>query len=289
MVKRLAMALVLLAGCFASAQIGLKLESNNASYLRYEAVRLRVTLTNLSGNTLIFGGDAAHESGSLVFNVTSLSGRHVRNLDLRANPLSNVIMAPGESKVLYVRLNTMFDLNREDTYTVTAVASHNRMDSRYKSNTLTLEIRDGMVEDERLVGLPAANANDKIRKMRFVLVRFRDVSGYLYCLRAEDDRKVYGTFRIAPYIMGGMKPQMELENGNTLHVLLQCAPRLYSYTTYSIGKSGVKQRQDVYYSAMGGNPRLSRETGFLKVHNVRLAQKGKDYNRAAPVPFGDEE
>lgn len=270
-------------------QIAVSLESNHPAYLRYEPVRLRITLTNQSGNTLVFGGSTARETGRLLFNVSSLSGRNVRHLDMNANPLSDVIMAPGESKVLYLRLNSLFDIQREDTYTITAVVSHSRLDSRYKSNTLTLEVRDGLEEETRYIGLPSSNSYDKIQKIHFVLLRFRDVEGSLYCLRAEDDRKVYGTFRVGPYIMGGLKPQMEVENGNTLHLLLQVAPRLYCYTTYSVLKNEIRKRQEVYYSAVPGRtPRLGRETGYLKVHNVILARLGKDYNKEPEKPFGDE-
>ncbi|MGN0877930.1 MAG: hypothetical protein ACI4WT_00570 [Oligosphaeraceae bacterium] len=290
MMRRLAFLLALLAGAgCALAQIAVQLESSAPAYLRYEPVRLRVTLTNMSGNTLIFSGDSDYEKGSLYFHVQGASGRHVRSLDLKANPLQNVIMAPNETKVLYVRLNKLFDIQREDTYHITAFVEHSRMGSRYKSKPLMLEIRDGEVLDTQVAGLPTAMQQDRIRSIRFSLIRFRDIEGYLYCLRAEDDAKVYATFRIGPYIMGGMKPQMAVESGNALHLLLQIAPRLYSYTTYSISAKGVRQRQNIYYTAAGGNPRLSRETGYLKVHNVRMAVKGKDYMEPFIKPFGDED
>ena len=287
--KVLTLLLAMLASVCAFAQIGVKLESNHPAYLRYEPIRLKVTLTNMSGNTLIFGGKEAHEKGSLTFHVSSLSGRHVRPLDLNANPLSNVIMAPNESKVLFVRFNNLYNVQREDTYTVTAIAEHSRLPTRYKSNTLTLDVRDGIKEDERTMGLPSANSHDMIQMINFVLLRFRDTDGSLYCLRAEDANKVYGTFRVGPYIGGGRKPQMEVENGHTLHVLLQVAPRLYCYTTYSAARKEIKKRQEVYYVADGGVPRLGRETGFLKVHNVRVARRGVDYNKVDDTPFGDEE
>lgn len=288
--KKLACLLALLASATCAwAQISIQLESNAPAYLRYEPVRLRVTLTNLSGNTLIFSGDSEYETGSLYFHIQGNSGRHVRNLDLQANPLKNTILAPNETKVLYVRLNSLFDIQREDTYHITAIVEHNRMEARYKSKSLMLEIRDGEVLETQTAGLPTALSQDRIRRIRFSLIRFRDVEGFLYCLRAEDERKVYATFRIGPYIMGGIKPQMAVESGNTLHLLLQIAPRLYSYTTYSISAKGIRQRQNMYYVANGGIPRLSRETGFLKVHNVRLALRGRDYNEPFVKPFGDED
>lgn len=279
----------LLASVCSWAQISLKLESNHPAYLRYEPIRLRVTITNLSGNTLIFGGEKAHEKGSLIFHVSSISGRHVKPLDLNANPLSNLIMAPNETKMLYLRFNNLFNLQREDGYTVTAIVEHSRLPVRYKSNTLNFEIRDGIKEDECTMGLPSSNAHDMIQMINFVLLRFRDTEGSLYCLRAEDSKKVYGTFRVGPFIGGGQKPQMEVENGHTLHLLLQVAPRLYCYSTYSAANREVKKRQEIYYVANGGVPRLGRETGFLKVHNVRVARRGADYNKVDEPPFGDEE
>lgn len=286
--KHCLLVLVMLIATAAQAQIGLKLESNHDAYLRYEPIRLRITVRNLSGNTLVFGGENTRENGNLILDVKSLSGRNVRNLDLKANPMSNLIMAPGEERVLYMRLNTLFDVQREDTYTVRAIINHKRLPTKYRSDALTLEVRDGMLVQDRTVGLPSAQSNDMIESMKLSLLRYNGNDGSLYCLRADDRMRVYGTFRLGPFIMGGQEPQMEIENGNSVHILLQVAPRLFSYTTFSIGRREIKKRQEIYYTAAGGLPRLSRETGYLKVHNVALAQVGKDFNQQFEKPFGDE-
>ena len=69
---------MMLFGMGAHAQLGMKLESEQNCYLRYERVKLRLTVRNYSGNTLVFGGADSTEQGKLTFVVRRQNGQMVK-------------------------------------------------------------------------------------------------------------------------------------------------------------------------------------------------------------------
>jgi hypothetical protein len=168
-------------------------------------------------------------------------------------------------------------LQREGAYTVTAQIGHRRLPNDYQSNPITFEVREGIPVITRNLGLPSSSPTAVIRAMKVSLLLFNDGKGSVYCLRVEDENNVYGTIRLGPQISGA-PPQLDADASSDVHVLFQTAPRLYSYSVYSILDGDVRLRQQRYYVSDEGIPRLSREPGYLKVVNGRPAVPGKDYN-----------
>jgi hypothetical protein len=288
--------LLLLLAPDASAQIGLRLDAKFKRYLRYEKIDLTLLIHNYSGNTLIFGGEDMQDNGKLSFTIDTQSRQLVSALDPTANPLRGIILRPGERRELTLTLNALYDLQREDVYTVCANIEHARLPNIHQSEACTFEVREGTRLLEKNIGLPAANDSAMIASLQVSLMLFNDGIGTIYCLRAEDDEHVYGTFRIGPYISGS-KPQMDADSSSAIHVLVQVRPRLYSYAIYSMVAGEVKLRQQQYYVSETGIPTLSRDTGYLKVLYGRLAREGVDYElrddygnrdragrRTAPMP-----
>lgn len=260
----------------AAAQIGLRLDAKFKRYLRYEKIDLTLLIHNYSGNTLIFGGEDLQDSGKLTFTIDTQSRNIVSLLDPNANPLRGIILRPGERRELTLTLNALYDLQREDVYTVSANVEHARLPNIHQSNATTFEVREGTRILEKNIGLPADNDTALIASLQVSLMLFNDGIGTIYCLRVEDDDNVYGTFRIGPYISGS-QPQMDADSSSAIHVLVQVRPRLYSYAIYSMVADEVKLRQQQYYVSETGIPTLSRDTGYLKVLYGRLAREGVDY------------
>ena len=126
--KLLAMAgAMMLLGMGAHAQLGMKLEAEQNCYLRYERVKLRLTVRNYSGNTLVFGGENSTEQGKLTFVIRRQSGQLVKCLDPSANPMEDIILAPGLNRQLVLDINTLFDMQRPDVYKIEARISHHRL------------------------------------------------------------------------------------------------------------------------------------------------------------------
>ncbi|NLG15620.1 MAG: hypothetical protein GX561_15630 [Lentisphaerae bacterium] len=262
---------------FASAQLGLKLESEQSCYMRYEQIKLRLTIRNYSGNTLVFGGADSTERGRLSFVIRNQANQLVTSLDPKANPLQDMILSPGMSRELTLIINSLFDMQRADTYKIEAHVEHYRLPHICASEPILVDVREGIVWKERVVGLPMRDGASAINSVQVKLMQFTDSIGSIWCLRVEDDEHVYGTFRLGPY-MSSSTPQMDADGGSAIHILIQVSPRLYSYTVYSMIGEVVKLRQQVYYVAEGGYPQLSRASGYLKVINARVAKLGTDYN-----------
>ncbi|MBR6059714.1 MAG: hypothetical protein IKP58_16220 [Victivallales bacterium] len=275
--KMALMVAALLVGVCVHAQLGMKLESEQDCYLRFERVRLRLTVRNYSGNTLVFGGEEATERGKLTFVIRRQSGQMVKCLDLSANPMSDIILAPGVNRQLVVDINTLFDMQRPDVYKIEAHIDHHRLPHVCASEPILVEVREGNIMKERIIGLPMKKETDQIRNVNVKLMQFTDSVGSIWCLRVEDDELVYGVFRLGPF-MGSSVPQMDVDGTSAIHILIQVGPHLYSYSVFSMVGEVVKLRQQVYYVADGGYPLLSRKSGYLKVEHARVAQQGKDYN-----------
>lgn len=267
--------LMLFAAITVSAQVGMRMTAEHQRYLRYEKINLTLALRNYSGNTLVFGENEEGQ-GKMLFTVVSQSGALVTPLDMKANPLAGVVFGPGESKELVVTINALFDMQKDDFYHITAYIDHKRLPQGYASNEVILEVREGSLINSKTIGLPTTDDNSLIKTITASLIRFNDGTDDLYCLRIEDDNRVYGTFRIGPYITGG-PPQLDADSSSAIHVLVQIRPKLYSYNVYSLIGGEAKMRLQRYYVPNNGVPTISRATGYLKILYARQAVEGVDY------------
>ncbi|MCK5801223.1 MAG: hypothetical protein KAI66_00255 [Lentisphaeria bacterium] len=263
------------------AQIGISLKSRFDKYLRYEPIEMIVTLRNYSGNTLVFGG-TDRKQGHLDFMVTSHANFTVPQIDRAANPVQDLILGAGETRQLKLRLNKIYDLQREGSYTVQCQIGHERQENDYRSNSITINVSKGNVVIFRRVGTPTTSTTERIKEVTASLVMFHDNHGAMYCLRVEDDRFVYDTIRLGPYIQNA-KPEMDADSTSDIHILIMVRARLYSYSIYSVAGGAVKLRQQLYYASEPNIPHLSRKSGFLKVSGGRVAVEGKDYELMQPA------
>lgn len=270
-------ALGLCAGHRASCQVGVKLETDRNHYIRYEPIQATVTLRNYAGNTLVFGTSEASESisGALRFNVVrsgSLS-RAPRHRDV--NPVENLILAPGDTRQLKLQLNSIVDMSREGSYTVTARVNHPRLSQDYESKETSLTVRAGLAVWEREVGVPQRDETSAIQQRTVSLLRFRQEEGQTYALQVRDTNTVYGIIRLGPY-MSGSHPECRIDAMSNIHLLYQLTPRLFVYRVYGID---VSLRQNLYYAMGEDQPVLVRdpELGRVAVVGGRRAIPGKDY------------
>ncbi len=271
-------ALVMLAAA-AHAQIALRLTAEKPRYLRYEPIPLTLQVTNLSGNTLSFGGDQPRERnrGSVTFRVEASGGRNVAQFTLMDNPASGLKLGPGQTRELRVVINQFYEMQKEDKYAVTAYLSHPRLPSIHLSKPVHIEVYDGIPLLTQNIGMPSKSETDLIKTLKLTLMRFADVEQDIYYLRVEDDENVYASFRLGDYI-DGEKPQMELDGPNLVHILLQLRPKLFVYYIMGFDGYNLKMRQKRFYkSADGLPPTLSRATGYLRIEHARPAVEGLDY------------
>ncbi len=275
--KYLALLLLLLAMRL-WGQIALRLEAEKSRYLCFEPVHVFLTVSNLSGNTLIFNGDTRATQGSISFKIECSSGRNCKAVANLGNPADELQLAPGESKKLDIILNQFYNFQREDVYNITAMLNHGRLSRTHISQSIQIEVQDGMPILVKNIGLPSETDDESvIKSIQLSLLRFPDVDEDIYALRAEDHENVYSTFRLGPYI-NGEKPQLEIDGNSLVHVLVQARPKLFIYFVFSFHGRNMRMIQKQFYiSADGLPPTLSKSTGYFRVEHGRIAREGIDY------------
>ena len=269
--------LLLIAGTL-SAQIGLRLEAENTRYICFEPVTVKLTVANLSGNTLLFNGDTAATKGSISFKIECASGRHCKAIANLGNPADGLQLGPGESRRLDIILNQFYNFQREDVYNVTAILNHGRLPRTHISQPIQIAVQDGLPILTKNIGLPSeAGDTSVIKSLQINLLRFADIDEDIYALRVEDTDNVYATFRLGSFI-DGEKPQVELDGNSLVHILLQVRPRLFVYYVFGFRGRNLQLRQKRFYtSADGAPPTLSKATGYFRVEHGRIAREGVDY------------
>jgi hypothetical protein len=270
----------LLTALSVQAQVALQLKAKDTRFLRYEPIEMTLTIRNNSGNTLIFS-DSDITSGRIFFAVNGQNGKVAKSLDPTANPAAGLILAAGDTRELSISINMLHDMQREDTYSITAYLNHDRLSRTHLSNTVDVEVVEGLRIAEKNVGLPSMDDTNVIKSIQLLLLLFDARQEKLYCLRAQDEENVYAVFRLGPYISGS-KPQIEIDGSSSIHILIQVRPRLYSYLIYGFVDRNLRLRQQRYYVPANGTPTLDRQTGFLRVVQARVATEGVDF-RTVPV------
>ncbi len=260
------------------AQIALQFETEKPRYLCYEPVQVYLTVSNLSGNTLIFNGDTPSTKGSIAFKIECSSGRHCKAIANLGNPADGLQLGPGESKRLSIILNQFYNLQREDVYNVTAVLNHGRLPRTHVSQPIQIAVQDGLPILSKNIGLPSDNGDASvIKSIQLNLLRFADIDEDIYALRAEDTENVYSTFRLGSFI-DGEKPQVEIDGNSLVHILLQVRPRLFIYFVFGFRGRNLQLLQKRFYtSSDGAPPTLSKATGYFRIEHGRIAREGVDY------------
>lgn len=274
--KKLLFSLLLLTSAL-WGQIALELKADKMRFMRFEPIAVTLSVTNLSGNTLNFGGKTPDQQGSIAFKIDCTSGMHARSYRGMPNPAAGLQLAPAQTRQVRIILNQYYDMQREDSYTVTAILDHARLPRKHISKPIRLEVQDGTLQLEKNIGLPSEDPAAVIKSVKLSLMRFSDTDEDIYCLRAEDEERVYGVFRLGSFI-DGEKPQLELDDSSLIHILLQIRPRIYAYFVFHFDGQNLKMLQKRFYvSSDGAPPALSRETGYLHIEHGKLAREGIDY------------
>lgn len=268
----------LVSSAVAQPVIGVAVESELTRYLRYELIQVTVTIRNYSGNTLAFGTGASRQ-GHLDLIIQSDGGLQARKLDPNANPVAGLILGAGETRRLTLGLNQIYDMQQEGVFTVSAQIGHERLPDDYRSNSLTIEVRDGIPVWTRTFGLPTSSKTGQIQTRQVSLLLFHDRDQDLYCLRIEDDEMVHGITRLGPRI-GGATPACDVDAMSNIHTFIQVRSRFYSYCVYD---HNGKLIQNKYYMAEKTLPQLTRDSdvGRVMVVGGVAAVPGVDFHYAS--------
>jgi len=248
---------------------------------------------NNSGHTLDFG-PPDNPGGFVRLEVRDSRGRqldvkHLPSVDPASrgvttprfgvfNVANDLNLPPGASRTMVVAVNDFFNLTTEGYYEVTARVGHERLSHHHLSLPQRIKVQGGVVEWERDVGVPAAEAGQSIAERKVSVLSFQADQSQIYCLRIVDDKYVYTCTRLAPRVRGVI-PQFEVDARSQVHLFIQTQPQLFSHWVYDMQGERKEEAHYIVDQALP-IPRLVRDPdiGRVMVVGGRRAKRGVDFN-----------
>jgi len=230
---RSCLALLLIAGGFLlpiaplRAQITVDLSIRRTIYLAYEPLLATVRISNLSGQRLLMADVEGKKWFG--FQVETLEGRPLPPTDPNYE-IEPIQVGPGESITRTVNLPQLYPITDFGSYRIRATVYSAELAGYFSSPPLTVEITDGRVIWEQVVGVPGREGlTGSTRTITLLTHRLSDKTD-LY-LRIEDKSTgiIYCTHRLGDFIAYG-KPDVMLDTANMIHVLQNNIPHEFIYS-----------------------------------------------------------
>jgi hypothetical protein len=243
-------------------------------YVAYEPLLASVRITNLSGQRLLLADVEGRKWFG--FQIETLDGRPIppSDPDYEIEPIQ---VGPGESISRTVNLTQLYPISDFGSYRIRASVYSAELNGYFSSPPLIVEITDGRVLWQQVVGVPGREGLEGSARTVSLLSHRLSERTDLY-LRIEDKASgiVYCTHRLGDFIAYG-KPEIELDSSNVIHVLQNNVPREFIYS--KVGLDG-KIIERLSYHAPKDRPRLLRtQDGTVSV------QGGIPFDpRATPTP-----
>lgn len=244
------------------AQFSSSVSCLKKDHLIGEPVVVRVTLTNYTGEEQVLHGDRIPW---ITFLVKTSNGNPVHAR--QAAPPKAVRIGAGQTLARDFDLGSMFLLNRQGNYSVSAVIRppNDKLDGT-STNRALFEVRDGRTYWSQKVG-GAGNGNDT-RKYR-VLEFSNDGRTQLYLqVTNEDTGRTMRTARLGDVLML-RKPTCLIDSNQHLHILFLTNPNTWVH--YRVSPEGEVAKPDMHRRAAVGDPQLrATADGTVLVSNSIL-------------------
>lgn len=289
---------LLLAGSFfclmteVRAQIGIQTRISQKSYLPFEPVFVRVTITNRAAHPLAFG-NSEKLKGTLRFEIDPLDAAVKGSLPLKDPgvypPLTGSIIPPGATREYTFNLCDYYDLQQPGRYVIKAVMKHSLLQHEYLSDPAYITIVKGQPVWTTEVGLPSLTAkneesNEKIKLRRYSILSYNTGSSLVYNLQVEDDNMVYANRRVAFNLGPELAPQCQIDFLSRLHVIFAANSKVFAYYVFTPDGKLDERKILVRIDAI---PRLSVDpkSGFVTAVGGREARPDQDYEEIRDLPF----
>ena len=270
----------------ASGQISISASTDRDRYIRFEPVKLTVSLKNYSGHTLSFGGREAGQGDFLKFVITNTEGRTVSQLNQELRPEKGLELPPGAGRSITIFISEFFGIQNDDDYELVIRVGHHRFENDFLSAPIHFQVRGGVRVWSRVVGTPGENKVNTIATRTCSLNTIHYEEGDIYFLQIEDNHYVYATIRLGPRVLG-INPQCEIDALSRVHTLIQTAPRLLNYKIFDLDGD---MKQSSHYMIEKTVPGLFRdpELGTVSVVGGRSAIEGVDF-KGGDLIYSDAE
>ena len=262
-----------------NAQLMVDLQLDKSTHVMGEDVTAKVIIFNRSGRDIILDGPG--DQSWLAINLTNPNG-HLVSKAKKKNREKSVILRAGAALKRRAVINDYVEFDDYGNYGITASVYFPEKRAFFASNRQRIEITDGQVFWEQVVGVPrgqiGAGSYRKYQLLNFnsterteLYVRIRDDSGHFE----------YGTFSLGTIILY-RDPQVTVDGNNNLNILYMTAPRTYRHVT--IDTNGRIVHQKVYEEEGSNRPRmLVSKAGSVNVRGGFLQEK-----TAPSLPGGDQ-
>lgn len=257
------------------AQVGMRLDLNQSVYLKYEPVFARLYIRNLTGQPLSFSGHS-----TLTFEIESSDKSLAEKLADPTEILNELVLPPGATKELKIRVSSYYKLRRSGFYSIRAIIQHSAMQDKYTSNNQTFSVQDGICVWDRLVSPPDLLGSDgtKIRvttPRKYKIISSTDGKDKYFYLVIEDDQNIYSIKRLSAESCK-IAPEAEVDGLSRIHILHQVSPKIWLYIVYDT--NGMEEKREVYLKNGSTTPRLNcaLDTGIISISGGRLANLDQD-------------
>lgn len=222
-----------------TAQLAVEVAADQEQFLRDEGVRLKVRITNRSGQALRLGTEKAwlsfgvdHHDGGAVARAGEVSVEGAFTLD------------SGQVATRHIDLAEGFDLVEPGRYTVVATVQVKEWASDISSAPKAFEIVRGTKIWEQEFGVPAAGGLPEVRRYTLLQATFKKQLRLFLRISDADDLRV---FKVLP--LGSMvsfsRPEAQLDGNSDLSVIFQTGARSFLFHIIrSNGDIAVRQTYD---------------------------------------------
>jgi len=241
----------------ACAQVTVEVALDQEQFLPNEALAVAVRITNLSGQSLQLGADAAW----LTFSVESSENRVI--LKTGEVPVAGEFKLDSAKRAIKrVDVSPYFNLTQPGHYTLTATVKLKEWNQQITSPPKPLDIIAGTQLWEQEFGVPGQSAQGartpEIRKYTLQQANYLRKQLMLYFRLTDPAGRLNKVYPIGPMISFG-QPEPVVDRASRLHVLYQNGPHSFNYTVFTPdGELVVRQSYD-----FTSRPRLRTDTNSV--------------------------
>jgi hypothetical protein len=244
----------------ALAQIDVKLQMARTTYVSGESVPVSVSITNNSGQDLVFQGN--NRMGWIDFTVTSNRGVPMTPL---GRPTFGAVKIPlGQTMTRTINLAQMFPLQTMGNYSVYGVVRlPGQTTDGFISNRLLFNINTARPYWSQKVGVPGkAGQTREYRVLNFTGGQKNMLYAQVVDTRTGNPLQTHSLGEVLMF----RKPTVALDNRQVMHVLYLIGPTLWAHAR--VGPDGTLLGRELHKRGAGPDPILvTLSSGIVQVGN----------------------
>jgi hypothetical protein len=235
------------------AQIGVKISLGRVEFLQFESIPLKVTLSNLRGETVHLN-ELAGESPWLTFQVMNTTDEEIPAADRTWTP-PPFILQPGEVKSIHVDLVPYYLIRESGSYRVSAHVLNGK--KNISSGKLNFMVVGGATLWEQEFAAPApinTKGSKEPRPRHYSLVLHRAKGKRVLYARITNPEtgRIYCTVPVGNMVNYG-EPTARIDRAGDFHSFHQAGTRIFHYSHFTSEGKSLGTR---YFSNISSPPQM---------------------------------